>query len=102
MEVLLLLCNRGSILKNVPHESVYCVVDRFALPYVLCEDTTSALARPGVSENVTNDTLARNLPEYLYTPCLLSSCVHPVSPTNGSSSPHSSRYWKLLLALKPI
>ena len=33
MEVLLLLLhNRGSILKNVPHESVYCVAHRFALP----------------------------------------------------------------------
>ena len=44
MEVLLLLYmlhNRGSILKNVPRESVYCVAHRFALPYVLCEDTTS-------------------------------------------------------------
>ena len=32
MEVLLLLLhNRGSILKNVPHESVYCVAHRFAM-----------------------------------------------------------------------
>ena len=43
MEVLLLLHNRGSILKNVriPRKSVYCVAHRFMLPYVLCEDTTS-------------------------------------------------------------
>ena len=35
MEVLLLLHNRRSILKSVSRESVYCVVHRFALPYVL-------------------------------------------------------------------
>ena len=38
-----------------------------------------SLARPGVSENVTHHTLARHLLEHLYTPCLLSSCVRPVS-----------------------
>ena len=32
------------------------------------------LAQPGVSENVTDDTLARHLPEHLYMLCLLSSC----------------------------
>ena len=38
-----------------------------------------SLVRPGVSDNVTNNTLVQHLPEHLYTPCLLSSCVRPVS-----------------------
>ena len=41
MEVLLLLHNQGSIMKNVPRDSLYFVAHRFALPYALCEDTTS-------------------------------------------------------------
>ena len=41
MEVLLLLHNRGSIMKNVPRDNLRFVAHRFVLPYALCEDTTS-------------------------------------------------------------
>ena len=61
-----------------------------------------SLARPGVSENVTRHTLARHLPEHLYRASCPSRVFVRCPPTSGSSSPHSSRYWKLSLALKPI
>ena len=38
-----------------------------------------SLARPGVSENVADDTLAQHLPEHLYTTCLLFVQCPPTS-----------------------
>ena len=79
MDVLLLLHNRGSILKNVPRDSVYCVAHNLRCPMYCARIRLLSLARPGLSENVTDDTLAWHLLEHLYMPCLLSSCVRLVS-----------------------
>ena len=61
-----------------PRECILCCAQiRVALMY-FTRIRLLSLARPGVSENVTDDTLA-HLPEHLYTPCHLSLCVRPVS-----------------------
>ena len=49
------------------------------LPYYCARIRLLSLARPGVSKNVADDSLAWHLPEHLYMLCLLSSCVRPVS-----------------------
>ena len=74
MEVLLQLHNRGSILKNVPLDSLLCCALICAALCTCARIQLLSVARPGVSVYVADDTLARHLPKHLYTLLLVVEC----------------------------